>query len=624
MGSQNPQEREAMKKSSVAVFILTAALAATAARAEDYYTFKSGEKIPLFDSSDAALSYVKLEQNAKRDGTEYEMAQENSGTAPRIVVNLNNSEAGDYIFYFKGSSKNAVATYTATIAGEDGTSYDMLTGAQAQTAGWSIDTYGTDHKLWLPSLPAGNFTLKFTVACSDGWKGHYGNFTFTKVDATLDLADNLGSNLDLGEKYTNDTDRFGSQKTEGWVSLVRSDGDHKRLLLADNGFTIDSTKHNDTVTFYLHINATAAYCLSYQAGSGVSIAWSLFNASTDAEVYTVSKDVTPNSDSKWTLSNEYSNFLGTLESGYYVLTATVKRSSNTSDWACNFGYFNFSKCIILPSSNPLDLSAAKGNGSLKLTGNSQLSEGGGNIENTKKDDTIKFFLYVPEYAKYAFAYKSGSKYASTVTWTLANADETAQNLDGSSRATDVVAAHNDFNLVDGHSHKTDILPPGFYTLTGVISDANGGWAGNFGDFSILRDAAYAKTTIGETTVYVEKDWLTAAYGSGTTTIPEGFSTVQTGNAISGAEAYALGYNSIPAAGAVVVSPSITGTTMTFGFKDADADAAVARGATITYTLKTGTAADSLSEGTSSTALPTLDLATGDSVKYIKLKADVSW
>ncbi len=620
-----------MKKSSVAVFILTAALAATAARAEDYYTFKSGEKIPLFDSSGAALSYVELQQNAKKDGTVYEMAQENNGAVPIIVVNLNNSEAGNYIFYFKGSSKNAVATYTATIAGEDGTSYDkVLTGAQAKTADWGIDTYGTDHKLWLPSLPAGNFTLKFTVACSDGWKGHYGNFTFTKVDATLDLADNLGSNLDLGEKYTNDNDRFGTQKTEDWVSLVRSGGDHKRLLLADNGFTIDSTKHNDTVTFYLHINATAAYCLSYQAGttsgrSGVSIAWSLFNASTDAEVYTVSKDVTPNSDEKdWSLSKEaYSNFLGTLESGYYyVLTATVKRSSNTSDWACNFGYFNFSKCIILPSSNPLDLSAAKGNGSLKLTGNNALSVGS-NIDSTKKGDTIKFFLYVPEYAKYAFAYKSGAKnVTSTVTWTLADANGTAQNLDGSSYATDKIESHPDsWTLVDNHSHKTDILPPGFYTLTGVISDASG-WAGNFGEFSILRDAAYAKTTIGETTVYVEKDWLTAAYGSGTTTVPEGFSTVQSGKAIPGAEAYALGYNSIPAAGEVVVSPSITGTTMTFGFKDADA--AAARGATITYMLKTGTAADSLSEGTSSTALPTLDLATVDSVKYIKLKADVSW
>jgi len=621
-----------MKKSFVAVFILTAALAATAARA-DYYTFTSGEKIPLFDSSGAALSYVELQQNAKRDGTEYEMAQKNNGTAPRIVVNLNNSEAGDYIFYFKGSSKNAVATYTATIAGEDGTSYDkVLTGAQAKTADWGIDTYGTDHKLWLPSLPAGNFTLTFTVACSDGWKGHYGNFTFTKVDATLDLSlsQNLAADLDLGEPYTDGSNRFSTQETTNWVSLVRStDTDHNRLLLGYDGYTLESTKHNDTVTFYIYINATAAYCLSYEAGtpsgnSGVSIAWSLFNASTDAEVYTVSNDVTPNSDSKWTLSNEYSNFLGTLESGYYVLTATVKRSGATSAWACNFGYFNFSECITLPSSNPLDLSAAKDNGSLKLTGNSQLSEGG-NIENTKKDDTIKFFLYVPEYAKYAFAYKSGARnVTSTVTWTLADANGTAQNLDGSSYATDNIESHSAWTLVDNHSHKTDILPPGFYTLTGVISDASG-WAGNFGEFSILRDAAYAKTTIGETTVYVEKDWLTAAYGSGTTTVPEGFSTVQSGKAIPGAEAYALGYNSIPAAGAVVVSPSITGTTMTFGFKDADADAAAARGATITYTLKTGTAADSLSEETSSsTALPTLDLVTVDSVKYIKLKADVSW
>ena len=197
-----------MKQKSFAVLILAAAAFARADQA--YHTIVSGEDIQLFDSStSAALSCVELQQNAKRDGTIYEMAQSANGAAPIIVVYLNNETAGDYLFYFKGSSKNAAATYTATITGVDDTTYtQVFSGAQAKTADWGIDAYGTDHKLFVKSLPAGKFTLTFTVACSNGWKGHYGNFTFTKIGGTLDIARNLNATLDLGETYTDSNDRF--------------------------------------------------------------------------------------------------------------------------------------------------------------------------------------------------------------------------------------------------------------------------------------------------------------------------------------------------------------------------------------------------------------------------------
>lgn len=344
-----------MKNKSI-VSIVCALLGFAALADYDYHSFTSGTPIPLFDSStSAALSYVEMKQNAKRDGTVYEMAQSANGAAPIIVVYLNNETAGDYLFYFKGSSKNAAATYTATIADVDDTTYSKtLTGAQAKTQNWGIDAYGTDHTLLVKSLPAGKFTLTFTVACSNGWMGHYGNFTFTKIGGTLDIANNLNADIDLGTPFTDSSDKFGSQTTEGWVSLVRASSDtgHGSLLLQDNGLYLDSTKHGDTVTFYLYNSTKATYRLSYKAGTasantGVSIAWTLTDAATEAEVYSGSNDVTPNDSNAWTLSNEYTDSFGVLPAGYYILKAKVQRSSNTGGWACNFGYFSLSQSFTL-------------------------------------------------------------------------------------------------------------------------------------------------------------------------------------------------------------------------------------------------------------------------------------
>ena len=138
---------------------------------------------------------------------------------------------------------------------------------------------------------------------------------------------------------------------------------------------------------------------------------------------------------------------------------------------------------------------------------------------------------------------------------------------------------------------------------------------------------YETTTIGDGTAYVLKTWLARVYADGYAegTIPAGFSTAQSGDAMSGADAYALGFASIPAASAdTMESVSLDGSKMTFGFKDASMSDVASRGATVKYYLKSGTSPDSLVDGAKTSSLPTLDISTVSGVKYYKLAADVTW
>lgn len=140
---------------------------------------------------------------------------------------------------------------------------------------------------------------------------------------------------------------------------------------------------------------------------------------------------------------------------------------------------------------------------------------------------------------------------------------------------------------------------------------------------------YETTTVGSETVYVLKTWLDAAYGEdyASGSVPEGFATRQSGAAMSGLEAYALGFTGEQfkngrAALTLAAEPGSDGT-IALSFDGAPAPRNDV--GDITYRLMSSSDNDTWTEGTAlGVPVATISLgALSSNASYFKLKAEVA-
>lgn len=140
---------------------------------------------------------------------------------------------------------------------------------------------------------------------------------------------------------------------------------------------------------------------------------------------------------------------------------------------------------------------------------------------------------------------------------------------------------------------------------------------------------YETTTVGSETVYVLKTWLADAYGDDYTSgsVPEGFSTRQSGVAMSGLEAYALGFTgeqfkNSEAALTLAAEPGSDGT-IALSFDGAPAPRNDV--GDITYRLLSSSDNYTWTEGTAlSVPVATISLgALSSDASYFKLRAEVA-
>lgn len=258
-------------------------------------------------------------------------------------------------------------------------------------------------------------------------------------------------------------------------------------------YTVDSTKAGSSITLSLN-NATegdylltmlgtadgytATYTLTVEQGTAYSKTINVKQRNTNTNIGDTNKDTIDRQEAFLMLED--------LPAGDLTLTLTI--NSTTGNWAGNYGYFTFTK-VESVSDVAIDISSspqsvAIGESSVRkpyATINNCSFEGNGvhtAIGSTKNGGWIELVAYFSANGTCSFNYESGTKRASTMSWTLTRADGSACYS-----GSDSIAAHGDWALVDNHAHDFGYLSAGYYVLKGVCSGSDSTYYGNFGNFS---------------------------------------------------------------------------------------------------------------------------------------------
>ena len=151
---------------AAAVAILTLSACATP------YTFSVGTEIPLGTiSTKEYCSYVTstgtatLDDRDKTDDYYYVLGTKNANST--FTLSLSNAIPGDYILSFKTGMSSGSATGTVTVFNSSGYAYSLENFSLADT-GWSVTD---EHRILLPSLPQGEFTVVVTCVSTDNSYG---------------------------------------------------------------------------------------------------------------------------------------------------------------------------------------------------------------------------------------------------------------------------------------------------------------------------------------------------------------------------------------------------------------------------------------------------------------------
>ncbi len=359
-----------MKKPSVAVLILTAALAASIAAKADYYTFTSGSVITLNDTS--VSDYVT---NVSDANASHSYAVDSTKKGGTFTLNLNNATAGDYVFTMLGTGDGYSVNCKLEVNGVTDTSYSKtLTFLQADTkAGTTLehsnlgDSNSTSCNaqktfMALPSLPQGNFTVKFTIVSRpDGatqWCGNYGYFTLTS-----------GTAVDL-EGYNSIVTDANAFPSSGYVTINNSSSTLSTLTLKD-GVTTTANLQKFNVqgnTLLVFDGYTSDFKFP---GSDVAGYANLYNTHTGGTTFT-------NSSKKVNIYNFRDNLgTGTVTFGggtYIQIPSNNRRNTN--------GTYDYNKInnalVINGDGNKLDLQSSNWNDTTKYEFLSTIS-GSGNL-----------------------------------------------------------------------------------------------------------------------------------------------------------------------------------------------------------------------------------------------------